>query len=545
VKAEPDFIMNKTLLQRSVAAGAAVLLGCFSMSAQTTGQQLYGITFFSNELISVDTNTGAGTLVGSLDATLSGYGIAARYGRLYTFDPNSDQIVEINPATAAVGNYISIGVTNLQGEGDLAFRSDGVGFLASALHADGSVANDFYTFDVIAGTSHRLGTSTMTIDALAFDATNNLYALAKDDDNLYLVNQSTGAMTVVGSLGVEVSSPFAGMTFGTDGTLYAAINDQLYTINKTTGAASFGGGDVEDFGFSSISGLAFQTPQPPTRLVGITFFGNQLFSVDTTDGAGALIGNLGATVSAYGIATQSNTLYTFNPNNDEIVAVNPTTGAIGNAINIGVTNLQGEGDLAFRSDGLGFLASALHNNGSVDNGLYTFDVVGKTSQRIGTTTESIDALAFDTNGVLYALGQDDDMLYTVNASSGAMTSVGPLGVGMSSPFAGMTFGPDGTLYAAINDELYTVNKQSGAVSLTSTNVLDFGFTSVSGIAFAPSPAQLSLVSEGGSLVIYWVGAGYTLQSATNATGPYLTASVQGNPSRITMTSRQMFFRLVR
>jgi hypothetical protein len=540
--------MNKTLLQRTVMAGAMLLvssLSCLSVPAHYADQPLYGITFFKNQLIAVDPDTGQGTLVGPLNATLSGYGVAARYGRLYTFNPNTDQIVEINPATAAVGRSINIGTTNMQGEGDLAFRGDGVGFLVSALHADASVANDFYTFDVVAGTSHKLGSTSVSIDALAFDSDNVLYALGQDDVNLYIVNQTNGNMTVVGPLGVAMSSPFAGMTIGPDGILYAAINDQLYLVNKNTGAATAVSTNVLDFGFSSVSGLAFQTPHPATRLEGISFFGNQLFSVDAMNGAGSLIGNLGGNVFPYGIATRSNVLYTFDPANDRIVTVNPNTGMTGTPIDIGVTNLQGEGDLAFRSDGTGFLASALNAHGGVANDLYAFDVTAGTSHRIGTTDQSIDALAFDTNDVLYALGQDDVNLYTVNQTSGTMTLVGPLGVAMSSPFAGMTFGPDGTLYAAINDQLYTIDKTTGTASVTSTNVLDFGFSSVSGLAFAPSVAQLILANEAGGLTIYWSGDDYTLESSPNVGGPYTPASDQNNPSRVPLTGQQMFFRLER
>ena len=536
-------LLNRRHWRQSIMAAAVFLLSVLSLLAQDTNQQLYGITFFGNQLISINPNTGEGHRIGPLGTNISGYGIAARYSRLYTFNPNIDEIVEIDPATAGTHRSINIGVTDLQGEGDLAFRSDGVGFLTSALHADGSIANDIYTFDVIAGTSRRIGTTTLAIDALAFDPFDNLFALAKDDNNLYRIDETNGAMSRVGPLGISVNSPFAALTFAPNGVLYAAINDQLYAVNRFSGAASAVSTEVLDIGFSSISGLAFQTPEPPTRLVGITSFGNQLVSIDSTNGGASLIGNLGSTVSGYGIAMRSNVLYTFNPNTDQIETINPSTGQAGKTINIGVTNLQGEGDLAFRDDGVGFLSSALHADGSIDNGLYAFDIVTGTSARIGTTSEAVDALAFDTNNVLYALGQDDNTLYTINTNNGALTAVGPLGVGMSSPFAGLTFGPDGTLFAAINDRLYTIDKSSGLASATSTNVIDFGYSSVSGIAFAASPVQLHLELEAGSYVLYWSGMNGILQSATNVAGPYTTAAFQANPSRIEFTGSQRFFRL--
>jgi hypothetical protein len=292
-----------------------------------------------------------------------------------------------------------------------------------------------------------------------------------------------------------------------------------------------------------LGGLSVQAQIAGQQLYGITYFANSLISVDPTMGDGTLVGSFSNTVSGYGIASRYGRLYTFNPNTQQIVEINPATGTLENSINIGVTNLQGEGDLAFRNDGTGFLVSALHTDGSIANDLYSFDVVAGTAQRIATTSGAIDALAFDSNNTLYALGQDDTNLYTMNPNTGVMSVVGPLGVALSSPFAGMTFGPDGNLYAAINDQLYTINKTTGAASVVSTNVLDFGFSSVSGLAFALPNAPLTLAQEGNGLVIYWTAAGYTLESSTNVTGPYTPTSFQGNPARIAPTNTQMFFRL--
>ncbi len=292
-----------------------------------------------------------------------------------------------------------------------------------------------------------------------------------------------------------------------------------------------------------LAGLSVQAQSATQQLYGITYFSNQLIATDPTSGAGTLTGTFSNTTSGYGIASRYGRLYTFNPNTQKIVEINPATGALANSINIGVTNLQGEGDLAFRGDGTGFLASALHKDGSIANDLYSFDPVAGTSQRVATTSGAIDAMAFDSNNNLYALGQDDTNLYTLNPSTGVMTVVGPLGVALSSPFAGMTFGPNGTLYAAINDQLYTINKNTGAASVVSTNVLDFGYSSVSGIAFATPTSPLTIAKEGAGLILYWTGTGYTLQSSTSVTGPYTANASQANPLRITPSAPKMFFKL--
>ena len=248
----------------AVSSLALLVAGAVNLSAQMTGS-LYGLTFFNNQLVSLNPATGRGTLVANLNQNVTGYGLAFRSDRLYTFDPNTDRIREINMTTGLVGSGINIGVGNLIGEGDLAFRSDGMGFLSSALAPDFSPSNDLFRFDLDLGTSVRLGRTSVVIDAMAFD-NNTLYAIGQESmPSLYTVNQSTAALTMVGSLGLAVGSPFSGMTMAPDGRLYAALNDRLYTINKTTGAASVVDVTVLNTGFASVSGLAWMTQQslPP------------------------------------------------------------------------------------------------------------------------------------------------------------------------------------------------------------------------------------------------------------------------------------------
>lgn len=263
----------KNLTRTLVALLLAFLAGgtCFGQGqGQVGGETLFGITFFGNQLVSVDASTGVGRVVGSLGETANPYGIAARNGRLYTFDQVTNSIREINKIDGTFTREINIGTTGLQGEGDLAFRpADGVGFLVSALNSSSQPTNDFYTFTIDdttnVGASVRLGTTGVPIDALAFDANGTLYGIGQADATLYTINQTTGQATAVGSLGIPANSPIAGMTFSPassgspNGDLYAAIDDRLYLINTTTGAATPVSGTVLNFDpfISSVSGLAF------------------------------------------------------------------------------------------------------------------------------------------------------------------------------------------------------------------------------------------------------------------------------------------------
>ena len=231
----------------------------------------YGLTFFGNELFKVDAS-GMGNLVGVLDQDVGGYGLAFRGTELFTFDSNTDRIRSINKSNAQLSGTFDVGLGDLLGEGDLTFRSDGIGFLSSALGPDFSPVNDLYRFDLNAGTSVRIGSTDVTLDGLAFVG-DELYGIGQEGmPSLYRVDQSTAALTWVGSLGVQLGSPFAGLSVASTGELYAALDDRMYEIDPITGAATVVNMDVLDFGFSSVSGLAvgpIGTPVPEPSTYGL------------------------------------------------------------------------------------------------------------------------------------------------------------------------------------------------------------------------------------------------------------------------------------
>lgn len=233
----------------------AVVGGLVLAALPANAASFYGLSFFGNELISID-SSGTGSLVGVVDANVNGYGLASSNGHLYTFDPNADVVREINAMTAAAGSSFNIGVGDLLGEGDLTFRSDGVGFLSSALSPDLNPTNDLYRFDLASGTSTLLGHTAVTLDGLAFVG-NTLYGLGQEGDpSLYIVNQMDGSLTTVGSLGVMSGSPFGALSSTADGQLFGVLNDRLYAISAMTGAATEVDANVLDLGFASVSGLA-------------------------------------------------------------------------------------------------------------------------------------------------------------------------------------------------------------------------------------------------------------------------------------------------
>lgn len=267
-----------------VAAGLAISFAAAGPLAAThlTGLTLFGITFARNELVSIDPATGAATIIGSFDDTVFATGLGVRDDRLFAFDQVNDQLREINKISGELVSSIDIGVGDLTGEGALAFRSDGVGFLASPLNANNEPVNDFFMFTIAAngtsGSSVRVGsTGSVAIDAMAFNSQGTLYGIGQADGTLYTIDTTTGATTAIGPVAplidatgatVPKNSPIAGMTFGPPNPdmgnveeIYASIDDRLYIVTPTTGAARLSPGPEVALNFgpfvSSVSGLAF------------------------------------------------------------------------------------------------------------------------------------------------------------------------------------------------------------------------------------------------------------------------------------------------
>jgi hypothetical protein len=213
---------------------------------------LYAVTL-DEELLSINPATGAGTLVGMLDTAMDGFDLADLDTAIYTFDQNADKLQQLDPATGRTTETIDIGVVT-SGEGALTFRSDGIGFLARSF-GDSAI---LWNFDMTNPGSNFVGTLEFGIDGLDFNADGVLYGLSQTYYNLYIIDQSTAAPTLVGSTGLVSLNVLGGLTFSSDGTLYAALNDALYTLDPATGAATL----IGPIGFNNVSGLTAVVPVP-------------------------------------------------------------------------------------------------------------------------------------------------------------------------------------------------------------------------------------------------------------------------------------------
>lgn len=172
-------------------------------------------------------------------------------------------------------------------------------------------AGNIGTLDVTNGSVTAKGNAGTILTDIAFDPSGALFGI--NFDSLYRVNTSTGAATLVGSLGA-VSGNLNALVFATDGTLYGASN-QLYKINPTTGVAA----DIGPLGFTAAGDLAFLN-----GLLYLTTTTNSLVTINPATGAGTPVGPLGVS-DMFGLAAPGNGgLYGVASTN--VYSVNAATG---------------------------------------------------------------------------------------------------------------------------------------------------------------------------------------------------------------------------
>jgi PEP-CTERM motif len=257
------------------------------LPANSFASTLYGITLDDNLLkITVTPSSVSATLIGTLATAPTGgsssLGIGQLGGNLYVYDQNQQallQVSSINDSTIATTN---LGITNT-GEGDLAFAPNGTGYLVSTIDSAGDFGGTtgaMYSFSTAPGSAHLITENLARLfDGLAFNASGNGFALEQGGATLDSITTS-GAVTAIGGTGIMTDCgglpcySLGGLAF--DGTtLYAALTNfsnstsDFYTIDPTTGAASF----IGNIPFDQVSGITglpsnpAPVPEPSTCLL--------------------------------------------------------------------------------------------------------------------------------------------------------------------------------------------------------------------------------------------------------------------------------------
>jgi hypothetical protein len=136
---------------------------------------------------------------------------------------------------------------------------------------------DLFRVDLATGVLSLVGDTGFPIAALALAPSGALYGVEEATDTLVTLDQSTGAATAVGPLGVDIVSYETDMTFGPGGVLWMLASHRLYTVGLDSGAATLEVGvDVPG------TGIAF---------LGTTLYtaDDRLWVVDPTTGQGTQV----------------------------------------------------------------------------------------------------------------------------------------------------------------------------------------------------------------------------------------------------------------
>lgn len=176
------------------------------------------------------------------------------------------------------------------------------------------------TVDVATGAVTTIGSTGTVLTDIAFSPTGQLYGI--NEDQLFTIDKSTAALTVVGNLGftgVHTNS----LVFGADGTLYAA-NTALYTLNVTTGAGTrVGTPATRGSAITSSGDLAFVNGK--LYLSSSNSNGtDSLFTLDPKLGTATKVGNLGFS-QVFGMASDGSSVL-YGVSGTQILTINTSTG---------------------------------------------------------------------------------------------------------------------------------------------------------------------------------------------------------------------------
>jgi hypothetical protein len=234
-----------------------VLLGWVTGLPPSAHAGLIGLSSSNpGRLYSVNSATGSATLLTSLGHETSLVGLEYLDATVYTTDV----------LVAGTFHFGSINLTT----GVFTPLNDQGGSLNWHALAGDATANLLYTVDLNQpafpllsvtplGVVITIGNTNQNIRGLAFDSDNDiLYGVTFND--LFTINTVTGAATLVGATGLDVSN--LGLAYDSNRLLYLNVADtnSLYRLNTTTGAATLVG-DNNPAAALHIDGLAY-IPEP-------------------------------------------------------------------------------------------------------------------------------------------------------------------------------------------------------------------------------------------------------------------------------------------
>lgn len=213
-------LFSDELVSIDPATGAATIVGGFgaegpnvsSLAANAAGE-LFGFDIrwdgqLYSQFLSINPATGVATAIGApVDAEIRGLAFDPSSGSLFATNDSDNELVSVDTSSGAL---TVIGNTGAAGDvRGLSFAPDGT------LYAVDFSDDELLTLDLGSGASTSVGALGFNVVlAIAFDANGNLYGADAATDQLISIDTSTGAGTAIGPLsGLSSGGTVQGLTF--------------------------------------------------------------------------------------------------------------------------------------------------------------------------------------------------------------------------------------------------------------------------------------------------------------------------------------------
>lgn len=252
-------------MKKLVCVASVLTVGlCLATSARADNIAYTGTV--SGTFGTMDLNTGAFTSLGNSGQTLAGMAVANGLLFASSYHTANGTLFTVNPAN---GGLTSVGTAT-------GIDYDDFGATTSGLYVVGT-NSDLYSINASNGAATLIGPTGLSLGFVRSLSDNSSTLYFANGLDLYTLNTSTGASTLVGafgdSIGMAAMLMEGGILYGADYT-----NNTVDTINVSTGVATVGPASQAG---STIYGLApnpipnSTTPEPGTWVLltgGVTAF---------------------------------------------------------------------------------------------------------------------------------------------------------------------------------------------------------------------------------------------------------------------------------